>query len=135
MFTAYKEAIVGISLYEEKLSQKLNKNILHSEDHINWHLRNKSSKLDNWCKLNYMNLNENKLLEKITVKQHLKKIIKYFSKLNMDIINLKLNDDKMCKYNLFVSKVIIPGLLPMTFGEKNARTIGKVYNEEPHPFP
>lgn len=135
METAYNEAIVGISLAKNWNMNDFNENIVKSEDHIIWHLRNKSTRLQKWLKSkHYVNLKQLDISE-ISVKEHLVSLLEFFTNNNYNIITLNLTNKTQEKYNLFISKTIIPGLIPITFGIKNNRTTVNSDFFEPHPFP
>lgn len=80
--------------------------------------------------------------------QQFKFIINTFRKQNREVIIVDQTTEEMNKINLFCTKVLVSGLLPMTFGAKNARIsnlrkedITNYFKENitvkylPHPFP
>jgi ribosomal protein S12 methylthiotransferase accessory factor len=87
--------------------------------------------------------------------EDLKDILQQFRKLDLDVIVVDLTSPEIMRNGLFCVKVLIPGLLPMTFGHNFTRLAGlervlrvpmelgyvkkpltmEQLNPFPHPFP
>jgi ribosomal protein S12 methylthiotransferase accessory factor len=85
----------------------------------------------------------------------LKDILQVFRRLNLDVIVVDQTTPELLRNGLYCVKVLIPGMLPMTFGHRLARLEGldrvlrvpvelgyakqpltrEQLNPHPHPFP
>lgn len=94
------------------------------------------------------NISDYKNTEKINLNSCYKILLKQLSKMNKDVIIVDQTTEEMKKIDLFCSKTLVPGLLPMTFGAENIRISKErireleIYSKEklevrfiPHPFP
>lgn len=130
MLSAFKEAAVGISLYKERINMTLNKKIKSQEDHINWHLRNESNYISYLKTMNEKKVNNVK--NEFNVDEKLEYITE---KMPEKIIVSNATSNILEKFNIFCVKILVIGMLPMTFGLQNERLIMEKNNYEPHPFP
>lgn len=146
---ALLEAIVGINVHNE--NNKKNgiidvEEVTSFEDHVQYYNHKRRNHIYNkLISSEYMN-NKFDVSIKITYKDLLDKILKQYK----DIYIVNLTSKKMRDHNLYCVKVIIPGMLPMTFGVQNERvSISRINKERkrlnkntltdlntfPHPFP
>lgn len=168
------EVITSISVYEDVFSKEEQlkrrkylvndtSNVTLFEDHVLYYSTNESKKhLDYLLKdIDYMPLEAiypdwyvNKSYHSNNLNTNTKKLINIILKNYEDIFVADLSDPFLIKNKLHCCKVLIPGMLPMTFGIQNQRISYKRLNEAklyawkikkvksigdnlkvPHPFP
>ncbi|MDT1959066.1 YcaO-like family protein [Carnobacterium divergens] len=154
--SALLEALVGIQVHNDinknKKPTKIDK-VVKFEDHVNYYSDSSSKKAYDFLGDSVKGLPYNES----NYRNHDLNIESYLSCLVNDILNkyedifvVNLTSNQMEEQGLYVVKVLVPGMLPMTFGEQNERVSLKRINKErtrrkmneitkincnPHPFP
>lgn len=151
--SALLETLVGINVQENNRTQVPSvKSIVTSDDHIAFYGNRKNknylSFVDSFPKKEYReNSIDHSFSYQEDVVQFLINTIKAHYK---DIYITNLTSKELANLGLFIVKAIVPGMLPMTFGEKSLRVnvgavneirksyglpIIKSIRQQPHPFP
>lgn len=146
---ALLEAIVGINVHAENNKKNGVANIREVtlfEDHVQYYnQKTKNHIYDDVTSPKYANIDYANS-SNMTYKDLINSILEQYE----DIYIVNLTSKKMAHHSLYCVKVIIPGMLPMTFGSQNERiSISRINNERrrknkytlntintfPHPFP
>ena len=155
---ALLEAIVGMTVYENNQNEEPKQplKITTLEDHVKFYGNSKCSKAFNFTNsfLPYKRKNKANIFCKsdipLTQGKLLQSLIKIISQQFKDILCVNLTSDDLKNCGLYATKVIIPGIFPMTFGDNSLRIDTSVvnkyrsfyslptltqFNNIPHPFP
>ncbi|WP_002151257.1 YcaO-like family protein [Bacillus cereus] len=155
--SALLEAIVGITIHEE--NNKINgkkqlDDVTEFEDHVNYYNSSVREEDFNFALKQNNNVENRKQFGNRfsgkTIEEDLGKLFEKILELYKDVYVVNLTSKSMQEKNLYVVKVIVPGMLPMTFGTQNERyDVERIKKERerrglsteyekniaPHPFP
>lgn len=152
--TALLEALVGITIHENKNTEvgtEAPSQVLKMEDHVDYYSTSNHKEAFDFLKSSSItNLTENNYINRTALKPYLKELITKVLKEYEDIYIVNLTSKDMENLGIFVVKVVVPGMLPITFGMQNERVSLDRINKErgrrglekieevnvyPHPFP
>ena len=154
--SAFMEVTIGYLVQKNyhKKFPRVPDEVLSIDDHIDFFgnpiNQTEFDFVNSWEELDYQKVKSENISEFSNQEEILRDLIKNISKSYPMIYFANLTSNFMAKNNLYVTKAIVPGFLPMTFGEKNLRIsldmINKVrlennqtaldsINYRPHPFP
>lgn len=156
LFSALVEVGTSVQVYEKKLKDEKEKNkyliqkpysVKTMEDHVNYYSFKENSNAFEYIFDNYTdfeNIDINQMVPKFEFS--FQNVINHILEKHSEIYFCNMDNPILKKMNLFVSKVFIPSLQPMTFGKQNERinlnrlkNINKSENfsirKDPHPFP
>lgn len=125
--------------------------VTEMEDHVNYYSTNQHKAAFDFLKGSHVtDLSPQKYIQENNTKSYLRVLIQRVLKKYEDIYVVNLTSKEMEELGLYTVKVIVPGLLPITFGVQNERVSVSRINQErnrrgleevrlvspyPHPFP
>lgn len=152
--SALLEALVGIKIHDNinaEFGTKVPTEVTEMEDHVNYYSSDQHKVAFDFLKPSLVtDLSTEKYIQASKTKTYLKTLIQQVLRKYEDIYVVNLTSKEMEELELYVVKVIIPGLLPITFGVQNERVSLSRINKErsrrgleevkqvsfyPHPFP
>lgn len=152
--SALLEALVGIKIHDNINSEfgvDVPTEVTKMEDHVNYYSSSQHKSAFDFLKISRVtNLSPQKYIQENNTKTYLKALIRRVLEKYDDIYVVNLTSKEMEGLGLYTVKVVVPGLLPMTFGVQNERVSMSRINQErsrrgledmglinpyPHPFP
>ena len=148
------EALVGIKIHDNINSEfgtTVPTEVIEMEDHVNYYSSDQHKGAYDFLQASHVtDLSTENYIKAFNTKTYLKKLINEVLKKYEDIYVVNLTSKEMEKLGIYTVKVIVPGLLPITFGVQNERISESRINRErsrrgleevkqiscyPHPFP
>lgn len=152
--SALLEALVGIKIHDNinaEFGTTVPTEVIEMEDHVNYYSSDQHKGAYDFLQDSHVtDLSTENYIKAFNTKTYLKKLINKVLKEYEDIYVVNLTSKEMEKLGIYTVKVIVPGLLPMTFGVQNERISEPRINRErsrrgleevkqiscyPHPFP
>ena len=152
--SALLEALVGIKIHDNinaEFGMKVPTEVTEMEDHVNYYSTNQHKAAFDFLKGSHVtDLSPQKYIQENNTKSYLRVLIQRVLKKYEDIYVVNLTSKEMEELGIYTVKVIVPGLLPITFGVQNERVSVSRINQErnrrgleevrlvspyPHPFP
>ncbi len=152
--SALLEALVGIKIHDNinaEFGMKVPTEVTEMEDHVNYYSTNQHKAAFDFLKASHVtDLSPQKYIQENNTKSYLRVLIQRVLKKYEDIYVVNLTSKEMEELGIYTVKVIVPGLLPITFGVQNERVSVSRINQErnrrgleevrlvspyPHPFP
>ncbi len=152
--SALLEALVGIKIHDNinaEFGMEVPTEVTEMEDHVNYYSSSQHKSAFDFLKQSHVtNLLPHKYIQESNTKSYLQGLIQRVLEKYEDIYVVNLTSKEMERLGIYTVKVIVPGLLPITFGVQNERVSMSRINQErsrrgleevripnpyPHPFP
>ena len=152
--SALLEALVGIKIHDNinsKFGVKVPREVTEMEEHVTYYSSIQHKSAFDFLKTSRItNLLPQKYIQENNIKSYLQVVIQRVLEKYEDIYVVNLTSKEMEELGIYTVKVIVPGLLPVTFGVQNERVSMRRINQErsrrglgevrlvspyPHPFP
>ncbi|MGT2834947.1 YcaO-like family protein [Streptococcus hyointestinalis] len=152
--SALLEALVGIKIHDNmnaEFGMEVPSEVTEMEDHVNYYSSSQHKAAFDFLEASHVtNLSPQKYIQENSTRSYLKELIQRVLEKYDDVFVVNLTSKEMEELGIYTVKVIVPGLLPITFGVQNERISMSRINRErsrrglkemgmvnsyPHPFP